>query len=80
MGEDEDQPPTEAWADILAHQSTEGRALVLRLNQAEQSAVEARRQPMRLIEAGLPVTFDAMEAAMAEVTRLRKEVYRMVRQ
>ena len=80
MGEDEDQPPTEAWADILARQSPEGRALVLLLNQAEQTAVEAQLDAMRVIDAGLPVTFDALEAAITEVTRLRKEVYRMVRQ
>ena len=80
MGEKEDDHPTEAWADILARGSPEDRALELRLDQAEESAIEAQRQALRAIEAGRPETLKALDDAMAEVARLRNDVYRMVRQ
>lgn len=72
----------EAWADILARRSPEGRAVVEQLNRAEEAALAIQeRVTLALIEKR-DITYDfcAFEAALAEVLRMRSKVYRMARQ
>lgn len=82
-GDDDDHEDAgKSWAEILERRSPEGRAVVLRLNQAEQACMEAQRRVTRAIEKHQDCAddFAAFEAAFAEVDRMRKEVYRMARQ
>lgn len=72
----------EAWADILARRSPEGRAVVEQLNRAEEAALAIQQRVVHAITETRDVTNDfcAFEAALAEVERMRSEVYRMARQ
>lgn len=72
----------EAWVDILARRSPEGRAVVEQLNRAEEAALAIQQRVVLAITETRDVTNDfcAFEAALAEVERMRSEVYRMARQ
>lgn len=80
--EDNDEDAGKSWAEILEKRSPEGRSVVLQLNQAELACVEVRDRLTLAMLAHRDCTADlaAMEDAMDEVSRLRKEVYRMARQ
>ncbi|WP_260598243.1 hypothetical protein [Sphingomonas endolithica] len=79
---DEEDAAGKSWAEILEQRSPEGRAVVLRLSQAEQAAIEAQRRVMKALEAhrDCAAEIEAFDAMSAEVDRMRKEVYRMARQ
>jgi hypothetical protein len=79
---DEEDAAGKSWAEILEQRSPEGLAVVLRLNQTEQATIEAQHRAVKAIEAhrDCAAEFDAFEATLAEVDRMRKEVYRMARQ
>lgn len=72
----------EAWADILARRSPEGRAVVEQLDRAEEAALAIQERVTLAIIEKRDVTDDfcAFEAALAEVLRMRSEVYRIARQ
>ena len=79
--EDDDEDAGKSWAEILEKRSPEGAAVVRQLNQAELACVEARDRltVMMLARQDCVAELAAMEDAMDEVSRLRKEVYRMAR-
>lgn len=79
---DEYEDAGKSRAEIIEERSPEGCAVMLRLNQAEQACMEAQRRATRAIQGRQDFTaeFAAFEEAFAEVDRMRKEVYRMVRQ
>jgi hypothetical protein len=72
----------EAWADILARRSPEGRTVVERLNRAEEAALAIQERVALAIIEKRDVTDDlcAFDAALTEVERMRSEVYHMARQ
>ncbi|AXB80701.1 hypothetical protein [Novosphingobium sp. P6W] len=72
----------EAWADILARRSPEGRAVADELHRAEEAALAIQERIIAAMREKQDFTDDfcAFEAAIAEVDRMRSEVYRMVRQ
>ena len=72
----------ESWADILARRSPEGRAIVDQLRSAEEAALCAQRLITDAMSEGRECAreFKAFEDALAEVDRMRREVYRMARQ
>jgi hypothetical protein len=78
----EDEEDGEAWADILARRSPEGRAVVDELHRAEQAVITIQNRIMAAIEANRDYAedYEAFEAAFAEVDRMRREVYRLARQ
>ncbi|MEG3176172.1 hypothetical protein U1872_08030 [Sphingomonas sp. RB3P16] len=84
MSDDEEdfEEAGQSWAEILERRSPEGRAVVLRLNQAEQAFIEAQRRVMGAMTAHRDYAekYAAFEAAFDEVGRMRKEVYRMAHQ
>lgn len=78
---EDDSEGGEAWSDILARRSPEGRAVVIELNRAEQAVltIQARIMAALTERQDCQADFEAMKEAMAEVDRMRKEVYRMAR-
>lgn len=72
----------EAWAEILARRSPEGRAVVEQLDRAEEAALAIQQRVTLAIIEKRDVTDDfcAFEAALTEVLQMRSKVYRMARQ
>lgn len=73
---------SEAWSDILAQRSPEGRAVVEELYRSEEAAIAIQERIITAVREKRDFTddFSAFEAAITEVNRMRSEVYRMVRQ
>ncbi len=71
----------EAWADILARCSQGGR-VVDELHRAEEAVLTIQNRILAAIEAkrGYAKDYEAFEAALAEVDRMRRKVYRLARQ
>lgn len=80
--DDEDSGGGEAWADILARRGPEGRAVVDELRRAEEAVLTIQNRVIAAIEGNRDYAEDykAFEAAIAEVDRMRREVYRLARQ
>ncbi|AXB75875.1 hypothetical protein [Novosphingobium sp. P6W] len=76
---DHDHGSGEAWADILARRSPEGRAVAEQLRQAEEAAFAIQQRIVAAIteKRDFAEDFKAFEAAIAEVDRMRSEVHRM---
>lgn len=77
-----DDADSESWAGILAARSAEGRAVVARLRRAEKAALAAQGRVMDAMrqQQECEREYSEFEAAMAEVGRMRREVYRLARQ
>lgn len=82
MTDDEEEGSGEAWSDILAARSPEGRAVVDELRRAEQVVLSIQGRIMSAITDGRDWAedFSAFEAAFAEVDRMRQKVYHLARQ
>lgn len=79
---DDDDSGGEAWADILARRSPEGRAVVDALQRAEAAALAFQKLLMTALTEGRDGAeeYADFETATGEVDRMRREVYRMARQ
>lgn len=82
MTSNDDEGSGEAWSDILARRSPEGRAVVEELIRAEQTALAVQERIMAAMSERRECDQDveAFQAALAEVDRLREKVYCMAHQ